>query len=258
MRAIKNIFWKIFTAINAILKFSNLKEGDIGIQCGFDMDAHVTSDLFLMHRRVKNSGMVYGIDPDPENIEVAKQIISKSEMSIITIQAALADQAGETTLLLGKKKGWNQLTSIPIDSTVQFQNKEITVPVFTLKQIIDQHDIPFQKVRHINLTINGLEYHTLLGFEDLLKSASDLSLTVIAGRHDETGTIDGKPDVELILDLLKRTGFKTQFKRINELFWWSFVVKLLVQRNYVYNKKNYGVVFAAKGNTKIRWFQSFS
>ncbi len=258
MRALKNIFWKIFTAIGAVLKFSNLKKGDVGIQCGFDMDAHVTSDLFLMHRRVKKSGMVYGIDPDPENIEIANKIISKSGKSITTIQAALADKPGETTLLLGKKKGWNQLTSIPLDSTVQFQNKEIRVPVFTLEQIIEKHKIPFQKVRHINLTINGLEYHTLVGFESLLKSSTDLSLTVIAGRHDETGTIDGKPDVELILDLLRRTGFKTQFKRINELFWWSFVVKLLVQRNYVYNKKNYGVVFAAKGKAKIRWFQSFS
>ncbi|HKJ41744.1 MAG TPA: FkbM family methyltransferase [Sunxiuqinia sp.] len=258
MQKLKHLFWKLFTAIDARLKFPNLKAGEIGIQCGFDMDAPVTSDLFSMQRRTTNEGLVYGIDPDPENMAIARQLISESQKNIRLIQAALGDEPGETSLRLGKKRGWNQTTNIPLDSTVEFQTKEITVPISTLSQIIEQHHIPFERVRHINLTINGCEYQTLLGMKDLLQSATDLSLTVIAGRYDETGTINDKNDFVLILELLQEAGFQTRFKRIHQLFWWGFVVKLLMQQNYVFNKKNYGVIFAAKGRRKLPWFQSFS
>jgi len=254
----KKLFWKFYTFLNARLKYPNLRKGDIGIQCGFDMDAPVTSDLFLMARKVGKSGIVYGIDPDPENHEIAKKLIQNKGLPIHTIQSALSSKAGKTKLLLGKKKGWSQLTDIPLDSTVEFSDREITVDVKTLDQIITENDIPFDRVRHINLTINGHEYHTLLGMMEKLKNAENLALTVIAGRYDETGTIDGKRDVDLILELLKEAGFKSKFKRINELFWWGFVVKLLIQRTNVYKNKNYGVVFAVKGSCKMRWFQSFS
>jgi FkbM family methyltransferase len=254
----KKLFWQFYTFINSRLKYPNLRRGDVGIQCGFDMDAPVTSDLFLMCRKVKDTGFVYGIDPDPENHEIAQKIIQEKGLPIQTIQAALSNVAGQTTLLLGTKKGWSQLTNIPLDSTVEFSRKEITVQVKTLEQIIAENSIPFDRVRHINLTINGHEYHTLNGMKEMLKTADNLALTVIAGRYDETGTIDGKRDVDLILELLEECGFRTRFKRINELFWWGFVVKLLIQRTNIYKGNNYGVIFAVKGNCKIPWYQSFS
>ena len=150
------------------------------------------------------------------------------------------------------------MTNIPLDTDVEFSDREITVQVSTLEQIINENEIPVDRIRHINLTINGHEYHTLKGMKKFLQESENLALTVIAGRYDETGTIDGKRDLDLILPLLEECGFRTRFKRINELFWWGFVVKLLIQRLNVYKKKTYGVIFAVKGNCKMKWYQSFT
>lgn len=258
MKPLKKLFWKIFTSIDRRLKFPNLKKGGFAIQCGFDMDSSVTSDLFLMSKKVGLKGKVYGIDPDPSNHAIAKNIISERSKNVSTIQAAIADKTSTTNLRFGEKRGWNQLTSIPLDSTVSFRDNEIEVEVKTLPQIIKENDIELQKIQHINLTINGFEYHALKGMKDQLMAVENLSLTIIAGRYDETGTIEGHSDHELILDLLQKCGFRTRFKRIHQLFWWGFIVKLMMQRNYIYNKKNYGVIFAAKGNHRMPWWWSFS
>ena len=119
-------------------------------------------------------------------------------------------------------------------------------------------NIDFQKISHINLTINGAEYETLLGMNNILSEIKNLSLTIIAGRYDESGAINGKQDFEMILPLLHSYGFSTKFKRIHQLFWWGFVVKLFLNRKWIYNQRNFGVIMACKGNHQLKWYQSFS
>ncbi|MFW6222787.1 MAG: hypothetical protein ACOC3T_04160, partial [Bacteroidota bacterium] len=108
------------------------------------------------------------------------------------------------------------------------------------------------------ITNNVAEYYTLVGFKKSLLKADNISLTIIAGRYDASGTVDGKPDYEIIQNYLMSLGFKTKFKRIHQLFWWGFCVRFLINRSWIYNKKNYGVIFASKGNKKIPFYQSFS
>ncbi|MCO6500098.1 MAG: FkbM family methyltransferase [Vicingus serpentipes] len=254
----KKLFWNLFTSLDAQLKFPNLKKGEVGIQLGFDMSYPITSDLFTMHKRVAPTGKIIGIDPDPNNHLIAQKIIKENNYSIQLIQKGTFHKKDHVTLLIGEKSSWNQLNVIPKDSTVDFTEKEIEVEVDQLDYIIQEIGVDIQKIAHINLTINGAEYHTLLGMEKILSEAQNITLTVIAGRHDESGTIDGKKDYELILPLLHSYGFTTKFKRINELFWWGFIVKTLVNRKWIYSQPNFGVIMAAKGNKKIKWYQSFS
>ena len=94
--------------------------------------------------------------------------------------------------------------------------------------------------------------------KELLSSAKNLSLTIVAGRYDETGTIEGEPDYVKIMRLLNEYGFTCTFKRMHQLFWWGFVVKLLLNRKWVFGKKNYGIIMAGKGTKKLKWYQSFS
>jgi FkbM family methyltransferase len=258
IKSLKNIFWKIFTSIDARLKFPNLNPGEIGIQLGFDMTAPVTSDLFLMQNRVTSKGKVIGVDPDPFNHEIAKKIIAQNNLPIHLIQKGTYSKKDTTSFLIGEMSSWNQLKEVPKDSTVSFTEKEISVDVDQLDAIVKENGININSISHINMTINGAEYATLLGMNEILSATKNLSLTITAGRYDESGTINGKPDYELIIPLLKSYGFEVKFKRIHQLFWWGFVTKLIVSRKWIYSQPNYGIIMANKGNKAIKWYQSFS
>ena len=258
IKSLKKIFWKNFTRIDGQLKFPNLNKDLIGIQLGFDMNSPITSDLFTMYKRIDPNGRIIGIDPDPFNHQVAKKIIEEKNFNIQLIQKGTYSKKGTVQFLMGEKSTWNQLEIVPKDSTVNFTKDKLTVEINTLDSIIDEQEIDVKKIGHISLTINGAEYDTLLGMNKTLSECDNLSLTIIAGRHDESGTINGKKDYELILPLLHSYGFNTRFRRINELFWWGFIVRCLVNQKWIYSQPNHGVIFARKGNKGLKWYQSFS
>ena len=257
MSSLKKIFWIIFTNIDGKLKFPSLNNNEIGIQLGFDMTSPITSDLFTMSKRVPN-GKIIGIDPDPFNHQIANPLIKKQNLNINLIQKGTYSKKGSVQFLIGEKSSWNQLKDVPKDSTVTFTDKELTVEINTLDSIITEQNISINDIGHINMTINGAEYNSLIGMKKILSESKNLSLTVIAGRYDESGTIEGKSDYELILPLLHSYGFTTKFKRINELFWWGFVVKRLINRKRITQQENFGIVMAGKGTKKPKWYQSFS
>ncbi len=258
IRKLKKIFFKIFVFIDEKLKFPNLQNGHIAIQVGFDMSAPLTSDLFELWNRVKPDGQVIGIDPDPANHEIARPIIQKKSANILLIEKATYSETTKSKLQLGRQASWNQLTNIQLDETVEFSGRMLEVETDTIDGLINQLGIHPAGISHVNITNNGAEYHTLLGMKKLLTNTKGLSLTIIAGRQDDSGTIDGQADIDLITGLLKKYDFSFRFKRINQLFWWAVIVKLIINRQWVFGKKNYGVVMAAKGNKKLPWYQSFS
>lgn len=259
MRKLKQLFFHLYSLIDRCLKFPALKKGEIGIQVGFDMSSPITSDLFEMSGRVGKRGLVYGIDPDDCNHELAEKMISRRKYkNIRLINVATYSEKTKTIFLFGKKSSWNQLGNIPIDETVEFSGEKREVQLDTLDNIIVQNHIDIDRIGHVNLTNNGAEYQTLLGFRNGLEQAENLSLSIVAGRYDASGTIEGKPDYEMIISYLHALGFKTKFRRIHQLFWWGFCVKLLINRTYIYNKKNYGIIFASKGRKRIPFYQSFS
>lgn len=259
MKKLKLIFFQLFSYIDQLIKFPQLKKGQIGIQIGFDMNSAITSDLFEMSRKVGRKGLVLGIDPDEWNHEMAKAIIAKKNYgNIQLIQCGTFSEITKATFLFGKKSSWNQLGNIPIDETVDFSGREIEIQLDTLDNIINENNIDIDNVGHVNITNNGAEYYTLLGFEKNLRSATNLSLTIVAGRYDSSGKINGQADYIVIIEYLKSLGYKTKFKRIHQLLWWGFFVKLLINRKWIYNKNNYGVIFASKGKNRIPFYQSFS
>jgi FkbM family methyltransferase len=259
VKKVKQLIFHIFSIIDQYLKFPELRKGEIGIQVGFDMHYPITSDLFEMSRKTGNKGLVLGIDPDPWNHDIASHVIAKKNISNIRlIEAGTYSEPTKANFLFGKRSSWSQIDNIPIDETAPFSGKEMEIQLETLDNILQNYNIEINKIGHVNITNNGAEYFTLLGFEKGLQEAGNIALTIIAGRYDSSGTIDGKPDYELITDYLHSLGFKTKFKRIHQLFWWGFCVKLLLNRAWVYNKKNHGVIFASKGNKQIPFFQSFS
>jgi len=259
MKRLKQIFFRLFTRVDQWLKFPALKKGETGIQIGFDMLYPVTSDLFEMSRKVGKSGMVIGIDPDPWNHRVAEEkITGGTYRNIRLIRLATYSERTRAIFLFGKKGSWSQLGNIPVDETADFSGEVSEIQLDTLDHILADHRIDIHRIGHVNITNNGAEYHTLLGFENGLRDAENMALTVIAGRYDTSGTIDGIPDHVRISSFLQSLGYRTRFRRIHQLFWWGFFVKLIINRKWIYHGKNYGVIFAAKGNKRIPFYQSFS
>lgn len=219
----------------------------------------ITSDLFEMSRKAGKKGLVLGIDPDPWNHKIAKEIIQKKKIkNIQLVEKGTYFEKIKAGFLFGKKSSWNQIGIIPKDETVEFTGEEKEVQLDTLDNILEDCGIDMNKVGHVNITNNGAEYYTLLGFEKGLRKAENLALTVVAGRYDSSGKIDGKPDYEMISGFLQSLGYQTKFYRIHQLFWWGFCVKLLINRRWIFSQKNYGIIFASKGNKTIPFYQSFS
>ncbi len=255
---LKFLFFKIFNFITRNIKFPNLKKGEIGIQLGFDMSAPVTSDLFLMCKKATEKGLVIGVDPAIENHISAQKIIEKNNYSAKLVQKATFSEKGKTKIYKAKKAAWNQIENVQLSNKDLFTGESEIIETDLLDNIVNELDINIENIGHINITVNGAEYDTLLGMQNILSKSNNLNISVIAGRYTSTGTINGKPDYVAITDLLTSYGFKVIFKRINQLVFWGFFTKLLINRKWVYNKKNYGVIMAGKGTKKTKWFQSFN
>lgn len=254
----KKLFWSCFIFIDERLKFPQLKSGEIAIQMGFDMDAPVTSDLFLLQKRVTNSGQVIGIEPDPSNREKAQAIIDEKKLNISILPYAISEKELTAEFVLGKKKGWNQLDLLPKLNEESFTENVLDVECKPFDALMKIGDVDVERIGHINMTINGNEYPALLGMQSFLESCNGVTLTIIAGRPDKTGTIGDESDYVVIQRMLNQFGFKTKFKRINRSFWWGFVNNLMLRGKWVFNKPTYGVIMAAKKSKRLKFYQSFS
>ena len=129
--------------------------------------------------------------------------------------------------------------------------------VDTFDSIIAPLNIDVSRVRHVNITNNGAEYHTLMGMTNFLTSAKNISIALTCGRIGVMGIVDDRPDQDLILERFQKLGFESKFYRIKDLFWWGFYKKLLIKRKWMYSSKpHFGVVLAHKGNQPLK-FASF-
>jgi FkbM family methyltransferase len=261
---IRRIFSPIYDFIDREKKFYNvLSKGDLAVQVGIDMGSTTTSDMFHMVKMVGDSGTVIGIDADPKNIAQAAKVAEKYHCKVVLINKATYSQKAVMQMHIGQRAGWNTLEVFgEVAEKDELTTEKISVEADTIDNILSGLQIPYEKVSHINLTINGAEYETLRGMTVLLQSSKDLSINVIAGRPGKVGIINGIPDYQAIMDLLQQYGFRTEFKRFNEFFWDGFI-KLYLFKGVCRGKWGCGeimrgVVMAKKGKKEFSWFESYS
>ena len=255
-----NSLVKYYNRFETSLKYPYLNEGSIGIQVGFDLSSkNLTSDLFNMSDRVGKTGLVVGIDPDAANHERAKQVIEANGITNIVL-VKMGTYKEKTTLEfhLANRSSNNYLTVYEPEDRHYKTGNILKVEVDTFDSIVAPLNIDVERVRHINVTNNGAEYHTLVGMRDFLSKTKDISVSLTCGRVGIMGLIDGKPDQDLILDEFKKQGFNAKFYRIKDLFWWGFYKKLLIKQKWLYGgKPHFGVVLAHKGNQPLRLHHSY-
>ncbi len=251
---------KILNKTDALLKFPNLRKGEIGIQVGFDLSSkNLTTDVIKMHKRTKRKGVVIAIDPDPSNHIKLKEIIKNESLSIICVQKGTFSRKTNEKLVLGVRASHNIMSSIGSDKNPIYTNDKIEVELDTLDNIIAELKIDdYSKIRHINITNNGAEFQTLLGMENILNKCENLNLTIASGRPNKIGEIDGKRDYEVIMQFLEEKGFNCKLLRMNKSFWWGVVINLFLKQRWIFNKTRFGVVMASRGNRRIKFYQTYS
>lgn len=252
----ENILVRVLNKIEAVLKFPNLRKGEIGIQVGFDLSSkYASTDVVKMHYRTTRSGLVVAIDPDPANHLELQKIIERQKLSVCRVQKATYSETTNSKLVLGTRASYNTLEIVETDLS-NYTSETIEVEMDTLDNIISELNLDYSKIRHVCITNNGAEYSTLLGMTSIFEKCKNLSLTIASGRPHRMGDIDGRPDYELILEFLAQHGFKGKLIRLNKSFWRGVIIHLLIKRKWVFNKTRFGFIIASRGNRKLKWYQS--
>lgn len=252
----ESIVIKTLVKIEAALKFPNLKKGEIGIQIGFDLSSkNLTSDVFRMNSRNQNLGKIIAIDPDPFNHSKLQKIVDQKKLNIQLIQRATYSKKTTEKLILGTRSSYNKIEIVQGEKNSGHTDKNIEVEIDTLDNIIKDLGIDYSKIRHICITNNGAEYHTLLGMDVIFEKCKNLNLTIASGRPNKMGEINGQRDHKIIMEFLKGKGFKSTLVRNSRSFWRGFVISLLVKRKWIFHKKTFGLIMSARGERKLKFYQ---
>ena len=250
---------KLINWTDSMIKFPNLKKGEIGIQVGFDLSSkNLTTDVIKMNYRTTNIGQVIAIDPDPFNHERLQPVIEQRGLNIKLIQKATYSHQTTDKLSMGHRSSHNKINSVQSENSSVLTDKVIEVELDTLDHIVEELGLDYDKIRHISITNNGAEYETLLGMENILEKCEHINLTIASGRPDKMGEVNNKRDYEMVTELLTKKGFTCKLLRINQSFWWGVIHNLLFKGRWLFNKKTFGVVMASRGERKIKFYQSFS
>lgn len=252
----ENFLTKSLNKVEAVLKFPNLKPGEIGIQIGFDLSSkNLTTDVVKMNYRTTNKGLVIAIDPDPFNHNQLEKVIAKKKLNIRLIQKATYSKKSKDKLIMGVRSSYNKIGIVQSDNSPSHTTEQIEVELDTLDNIIEDLNIDYSKIRHICITNNGAEYETLLGMTNIFNKCPNLSLTIASGRPNKMGEIGDRKDYEVIMELLTQHGFKSKFVRLNKSFWRGFVIHLIIKRKWMFNKTRFGFIMAARGERKLKFYQ---
>lgn len=255
----RSILVKTRNILDGILKFPNLKRGDIGIQIGFDLSSkNLTSDVIVMARRVGSTGKIIAIDPDPFNHDRLKSIMKEYQLPVFPVQRGTYSKPTMEKLVIARRSSWNKLEQFSNVGELTNEARTIEVQLDTVDDIIQELNIPVQQIRHVNITNNGAEFATLQGMRNLLSKTNNLAITLISGRPGVIGEINGRKDVEVVTEFLSEFGFSTRFYWNTQLPWWNIGHRLLMKGKWRIRQKIYGVVMAHKGKARHPWYQSFS
>ncbi len=255
------LFTRIFNKIDSRLKFPNLREGEIGVQVGFDLSsANLTTDVLRMAHRVGPSGLVVAIDPDPANHASMQKVIDHLNLNVILVQKGTHARRTSEKLILGTRASFNIIASHQAEVAKSHTDETIEVELEPLDDILAAlgDKIDYARIKHISITNNGVEYDTLLGMEHILEKCPNLNLTLASGRPNKLGIINGRPDHVVITEFLEERGFTCRLLRLNKSFWAGFVIGLLKKRQWLFSKKRFGFLMASRGDRKLKWYQSFS
>jgi len=167
----------------------NLHSGDIFVDVGANNGYY----SLLASKLVGKDGLVYAVEPDPNNFKKLKDNIKLNKTkNIIPLQIAASDRSGWAYLNISEiENGQNSLVDIPLSKV------KTKVKVEKLDDLIKKADI-------IKIDVEGYEKKVLLGARKLLNK----SIQRVIFEYNHSLIYYGDRDYNGAIDILKSNGFK--------------------------------------------------
>jgi FkbM family methyltransferase len=174
-----------------------LSEGMTVIDCG----AHIGYYTLLAARRVGESGRVFAFEPHPESFgALQKNIALNGYRNVVTLQEAVADQAGLRTLYASKRRTGTDSLYAPAS-----RSGGLAVQVTTLDEFLEGEGWP--QIHLIKLDIEGAENAALDGAQKFLQRQDSVNI-VVEFSPENLKTAGVEPDK--FLARLERLGFRVR------------------------------------------------
>ena len=163
-----------------------------------DVGAHIGTFTLLASGRVGERGKVISIEPEPRNFRQLEKNLKINEIkNVISINAALSDFSGKSTLFINKDNEGHSL--LFNNSTVG----QIEVGVKTLDVLLKELNI--SKVDFLKIDAEGVEMSIIKGAQKTLQDNPDVKMTIEAFHY---------PREELeVIEFLKKRNFSPKIDR---------------------------------------------
>lgn len=172
--------WLIFHSyLKNKAPYKYLSDGDVVIQIGFPSDILKTGRSRAVHfaMKVGARGRVLVVEPDLDNVILAKEFIKKNNLKNIIIEP-IGAWSHRTTLsfLIDRNNPASNLIKETWDESRSDSNRfdEVTINVDSLDEIALRNDIENPKL--LSITANGSENEILKGAPGLLRKVQFISL----------------------------------------------------------------------------------
>lgn len=150
-----------------------------------DVGAHVGFHSVHAARCCGDTGNVLAIDPQPYNVDrIARNANCNSLENITAICAAISNCSGFIKINLQDEKDRARL-SISLDGPNDYSQK-IEVPVRTLKDLLERHQI--EKIKVLKIDVEGCELQVLEGLGDKIECCENIIFEVLSDSHAEDRT----------------------------------------------------------------------
>ena len=208
-RIIFKFFPRLYKKLIGLRTNSFVKPGDWVVQAGVDLGVKGKfSNAILLSDRVKKNGKVFAIEPDPRNVIMLKEYISKHKITNIeVVEKAVWHKTDTMIFEQGEESWWNRLDIIKGDDTDTREFRfvgSVEVQADTIDNIIGESA---KRISHVCLTVNGAEYNALQGMDKILKNDK---LTVLIVNQKELMPDEGELTIsQNIMKYVERFGFKT-------------------------------------------------
>lgn len=159
-----------------------------------DIGANIGYYALLEAKAVGPTGMVYAIEPVLENVLLLRKNVELNNYkNVLVFQKAIGGKCGEMDFFLSSNSNLGSVIE-----TSHANGKAVKVEVTTLGRLLRNKRAP----DYIRMDVEGYEYETLKGMEDILSKPNKMGLFI-----EVHGEFIGRAKTLQLLKLLKGHGF---------------------------------------------------
>jgi len=156
------IIYKIHEPLTTSLIIKKLTKG---MHC-IDIGSNIGYYAILESSKIGNNGMVWSVEPSPQNFEtLSKNIILNQRKNIKCYNIAIGSGNGKIDFLISKKSNWSKIKNE--SDHIENGDKIIQVDIMTLDSFSEKNEI--EKVDLLRMDVEGYERNIIEGSMNFLE-----------------------------------------------------------------------------------------